>query len=278
MHVPGLHSLFSSFDVELGRFAQTAGLTYSVVRYDDRFAKARIDVAGSRLRGSLTAFVRTPPLEASIDGTMPTPDEFAGQRWLIVGGSRGLGATAAMLLAAGGADLRLTYRLGAADAEQLAARIGASAHRLDVTDPGQPDLAGVLTGDWAPTHLAYFASPPIFDGAPGTYSHRLEERFAAVYLDAFATLLDHLDIGTLRGVLWPSSAAVGAEVPGLAEYATVKRRGEALCEEVAGRYDDLIVSTPRFPRLRTDQTASFLPIDVEDAATTVLRALRTFSG
>lgn len=279
MHVPGLHSLFSSFDVEFGRFRRSAdGLAYSVARYDDRFAKATLDVVGSRLRGSVTAFVRTPPVEASIDGTTPIPDEFAGQRWLVVGGSRGLGATAAMLLADGGADVRLTYRLGAADAEQLAGRIGATAHRLDVTDPGLPELVEVLTGGWAPTHLAYFASPPIFDGAPGTYSDRLEQRFAEVYVDAFAALVESLDIKALRGVLWPSSEAVEIDVPGLAEYATVKRRGEALCEALAERHDHLIVATPRFPRLRTDQTASFLPIDVDDAPTTVLGALRAFSG
>ncbi len=279
MHVPGLHSLLSSFDVDLGRFGEPSdGLTYSVVRYDDRFAKATLDVRASSLRGSVTAFVRSAPVEASIGGTTPLPHEFAGQRWLVVGGSRGLGAIAAMLLAAGGADVRLTYRLGAADAEQLAARIGATAHRLDVTDPGRAALTEVLTGEWAPTHLAYFASPPIFAGAPGTYSERLEQRFTAVYVDAFEALVGHLDPGMLTGVLWPSSEAVEVEVPGLAEYTTVKRRGEAICRSLAERYDALIVSTPRLPRLRTDQTASFLPIDVDDAPTTMLRALRAFSG
>ncbi len=278
MHVPGLHSLFSSFDVEIGPSGSDAtDLAYSVRHYDDRFGKVTIDVSASQISGSVTAFLRAAPIDATISGTSPNDDEFAGQRWLVVGGSRGLGATAAMLLAAGGADVRLTYRLGAVEAQRVAVEIGAQAHRLDVTD-SEPDLTEVLAEQWIPTHLGWFASPPIFDGVHGVYSERLEARFASVYIDAFAGLLERLDIERLSGVLWPSSEAVDDDVPGLAEYATVKRRGEAYCTEFAGRHDHVTVSTPRLPRLRTDQTATFFPVEYDDAPTVVLEALRTFSG
>ncbi len=279
MYVPGLHSLFSSFDVEISTTDDDGegGLRYAVSRFDDRFAKATIDVSSRTLRGALVAFARPLPVDPTIGDARPRPDEFAGQRWLVVGGSRGLGATASMLVAAGGGDVRLTYRIGVDDAELLAASIGAGARRLDVTDPG-PGMAAILTDGWHPTHVAYFASPPIFDGAGGAYSARLEQRFRAIYVDGFRAVLDHLAIDRLDGVLWPSTEAVEHDVPGLAEYATVKREGEALCAALARDHDHLTVAVPRLPRLRTDQTASFLPVDYDDTATTVLEVLRTFSG
>lgn len=277
MHVPGLHSLFSSFDVELHTGHTASGLQYGVQRFDDRFAKATIDVSGPTVSGTVVAFVRPTPVDPTIGTARPRPDEFAGERWLVVGGSRGLGATAAMLVATGGGDVRLTYRIGADDAEQLAAAIGATAHRLDVAAPAS-DMAALLTGGWHPTHLAYFASPPIFDGSAGAYSADLERRFASVYLDGFDAVLAQLSIERLRGVLWPSSEAVADPVPGLAEYATVKRLGEDRCSAVAREHPHLVVATPRLPRLRTDQTASFLPVDYDDAPSTVLAALRAFSG
>ena len=277
MHVPGLHSLFSSFDVELRPDHTASGLWYAVTRFDDRFAKVTIDVAGPSSTGTVVAFVRPEPVDPTLGAARPRPDEFAGQRWLVVGGSRGLGATAAMLVASGGGDVRLTYRIGADDAEHLAASIGSTAHRLDVTSP-HADMAALLTDGWQPTHLAYFASPPIFDGTAGAYSSELERRFTSIYLDGFDAVLEQLPVEHLRGVLWPSSQAVDRAVPGLAEYAVVKRRGEERCAALARAHPDLAVATPRLPRLRTDQTASFLPVDYDDAPTTVLAALRAFSG
>ncbi len=277
MHVPGLHSLFSSFDVELRADDGSNDLRYAVRRFDDRFAKATIEVSGPSLTGTIVAFVRPRPVEPTLGDARPRPDEFAGQRWLVIGGSRGLGATASMLVAAGGGDVRLTYRIGSDDAEQLAASIGATAHAVDVTAP-EPGVASILADGWHPTHLAYFASPPIFDGASGAYSSTLEQRFASIYIDGLEAVLDQLALDRLHGVLWPSSEAVDHDVPGLAEYATVKRRGEERCVALGREHGHLTVATPRLPRLRTDQTASFLPIDYDDAPTTVLRALRAFSG
>lgn len=277
MHLPGLHSLFSSFDIDVRSGDGSDELRYAVRRFDERFAKATIEVEGRTVEGSVIAFVRPRPVEPTIGDTRPRPDEFAGQRWLVVGGSRGLGATTSMLVAAGGGDVRLTYRIGADDADRLAASIGATAHTLDVTDV-EPDLGSIVADGWHPTHLAYFASPPIFDGTNGAYSHRLEQRFRSIYVDGFDAVLERLAVDRLHGVLWPSSEAVDHDVPGLAEYTTVKRQGEERCAELARDHEHLTVATPRLPRLRTDQTSSFLPIEYDDAPSTVLRALRAFSG
>lgn len=64
-----------------------------------------------------------------------------GRTALVTGGSRGIGAAIALRLAAGGADVALTYAHGAARAEEVAARIKESggralALRADMADAG----------------------------------------------------------------------------------------------------------------------------------------------
>ena len=69
-------------------------------------------------------------------------EEFAAQRALIVGGSRGLGEVTAKLLAAGGAEVVITYYHGEQDARRIVAEIvshGANAEYLplNVLEPLQ---------------------------------------------------------------------------------------------------------------------------------------------
>lgn len=277
MRAPGRHSLFSSFDIRIRADSHGGDrLSYATERFDERFSSATIAVTGPTIEGQLRAFLRPRPVESSVGSVRPFPDEFSGQRWLIVGGSRGLGAIAVILLTAGSADVRLTYRTGTDDALAVAAATGASAYPLDVTEAA--GLDALLDDQWHPTHIGFFASPPIFDGVGGTYSDRLEQRFTDVYIGGLGALLTGLDVERLRGLLWPSSEAAAHEVPGLAEYANVKRRGEQLCRDLGERHPDLVVATPRFPRLRTDQSTSFVPVEFGDAPETVLAALRHFSG
>jgi len=54
-----------------------------------------------------------------------TPFDLAGTRALVTGGSRGIGAATALLLAGAGADVAITYRTRIADAEAVVSRIRA---------------------------------------------------------------------------------------------------------------------------------------------------------
>ena len=98
-----------------------------------------------------------------------------------------------------------------------------------------------------------------------------------MYVDAFLAAIDALEslgAGGPAAILWPSSEAVDVEVPGMAEYADAKRSGEAACDALLAPRPWLHVDRPRFPRLRTDQTASFVPVDAEGPVPHVLAALR----
>jgi acyl dehydratase len=272
MHVPGLRSVLSSIDLTIGSGSAEA-LQYRVVKLDWRFSQVVLEVSGGAVTGTLTAFVRPQPVQPSLGDVRPRSGEFAGQRWLVVGGSRGLGATAVLLLDAGGAEVIFTYHQGVADADALAARTtGAGALRLDLEQEAD-EAIGELAA-WRPTHLAYMASPPIFVGAAGTYSNALFERFRAFYVDRFIDVIAALDGAALRGVLWPSSQVIEHPTPGTAEYADAKRVGEQACRDLAAARPHLIVANPRFGRLLTDQTTSYVPVEFGDAPTEVLHALR----
>jgi 3-oxoacyl-[acyl-carrier protein] reductase len=65
----------------------------------------------------------------------PTFASLAGRLALVTGASKGIGLAIAEELARGGAEVVVGYRSGAAEAEELAARIGGRAVRADVSTP-----------------------------------------------------------------------------------------------------------------------------------------------
>jgi hypothetical protein len=121
MVCPGLNSIFHSLDVDLDPKASEQ-LVFQVDRYDPRFRLMIISLHGA-VAGKLKAFGRPPAqAQASTQELLPIvdPDEFAGTRSLVIGGSRGLGELTAKLIAAGGGDVVVTYATGRADADRVA--------------------------------------------------------------------------------------------------------------------------------------------------------------
>ena len=78
----------------------------------------------------------------------------AGRRALVTGGSRGIGAACARLLARSGADVAITYRTRQADAESVASELrglgrDAVAYRVELADRVQvDDTVGRIASDW----------------------------------------------------------------------------------------------------------------------------------
>ena len=75
-----------------------------------------------------------------------SPFALAGRRALVTGGSRGIGAATARLLARLGADVAITYRTRQADAERVAAEVAAlggrsSVHGIELADRAAVDGA-----------------------------------------------------------------------------------------------------------------------------------------
>lgn len=278
MECPGLSSLFSGLKVEFAAGGSDV-LAWQVTTVDRRFRLVCLDVVSPGLIGRVEAFHRPPPqLQPSMAeiAALVGPSEFVGQKALVVGGSRGIGEVAAKILAAGGGEVTVTYASGAEDAARVAAEItagGASCRveRFDVLEAGT--LPEGL-GGWA-TQLYYFATPKIFDRRPTGFDSGAFHRFARVYVDGFATLVQALAAGGRElACLYPSSTALDDRLPQLAEYTSAKAAGEALCGVLESAHPNLAILVERLPRLATDQTLTLDGFPAEAPLAVLLPVLR----
>ncbi len=268
MEVPGLHSMFSKLDMSFGPGSQDGGLRFEVVYHDERFRKVRIGVAGGTLTGTVEAFLRVPPVAQATTAetaAMVTRGEFSAMRALIIGGSRGLGESTAKIVVAGGGEVAISYMLGKADAEELAREIGgwggrATVLRYDVRAEAAEQLAAL---PWAPTHLFYFATGPIFKPQKSLFLPSRFAEFTQFYVRGFYDLcvaaMEPANAVEKMIVFYPSTVFVEERPNGMTEYAMVKAAGEQLCADMNRQMPGLHIVTSRLPRLQTDQTAGVLP-------------------
>jgi len=257
-------------------------LSWHVFRIDDRFRRIELDISGGGIVGRLETFVRVPPTKqpgmaeicASVGG-----DEFAGQRALVIGGSRGLGEITAKIIAAGGGIPVITYSIGQGDASAVAAEISATGRpceilHYDATAPGAPQLAALREG---PTSFYYFAACSIFRRKSALYEPALMEEFVRFFVDGFYELCSALrsrQSGRLVG-FYPSTVAIDAPLRDLTEYCLAKLAGEALCVRLQTYLPEFKVIVQRLPRTQTDQTGTLLPVPSEPALNVMLPIVRT---
>ena len=263
MVCPGLHSMYSSLTVDTcGEPERQDALGFRVIRTDPRFRMVRASVAGGGWIGAVESFARLPPVPQAPSRALlgvVEPGEFAGCLALVVGGSRGLGELSAKLLAAGGAKVIVTYRVGSAEAEAVASDIRAAGGVCDTLayDSSQPAEAQFARLDGSPTHAYYFATPSIYKAQSALFARERLSAFLDVYVDGFYDLARALR--ARRGdvsLFYPSSVFVTERPRGMIEYAMAKAAGETLCAEMNIAWAPMRVTVERLPRLLTDQTAS----------------------
>ena len=215
MACPGLHSLFAGLELNCALDTERNGiLAYAVKKVDARFRSLQIDVLGSGIAGRLDAFARpAPPSQPGMTEILQRvpAKPFAGQRSLIVGGSRGLGEVTAKIVAAGGGRCVITYRDGRREAEQVAAEISAAGGkceilRYDALMPASQQLQHLGAVDCC----YYFATPKIFQRKSALYEPDRLRTFLNFYADGFfdlCTALAHDEPAKLA-MFYPSTVAI----------------------------------------------------------------------
>lgn len=284
MACPGLNSIFSGFSIQRTEpRGERPGVGARTVSFDERARLLQIAVESAQFVGTVSAFERFPPTDASLDDIrrLVDPGEFSGRRALVIGGSRGLGAATAKLLAAGGAKVTITYFQGFADAErvrgELCAAFGPEAcatAQLDIrTAPA--DAIAALAREI--THLYYFATPLIARQRAGAFDDAAFDDFVEVYVRGFHKAVEAI-AGARKGeklsVCYPSSIFVEKRPRQMTEYAMAKAAGEVLCEELMRSFPGLSIIAPRLPRTLTDQTATVPPVETADPVETMLPQIR----
>ena len=284
MICPGLHSLFGGFAIELvDNLRDQDRLGFQVSGTDGRFGMVRMTVFGAGILGSVQAILRSAPIaQASVSAIMNivSPTEFAGSTTLIIGGSRGLGALTAKILAAGGGKVIVTYATGQEDAEALTAEIRSQtandvchALRYDINQEAAAQLRKLKSGV---THLYYFATGKIARQKDSLFRTDLFDEFIQMYVKGFYHICVYLSEYGSRPLtaFYPSTVFVESNPPNMIEYAMAKMAGETLCFNMnrAGGRVHVIVS--RLPPLLTDQTATVLPMERADPLKVMLPVVR----
>lgn len=282
MVCPGLHSIYGSLTAQTCADGNKEDvLDFRVTSVDPRFRLVRMAIAGGGLVGTIDSFARAAPTtQASMNSlrSLVQPTEFAGSIALVVGGSRGIGELTAKLIASGGGRVIITYQVGLVQAENVAREITSAGGlceimAFDVRLPAGPQLAALLV---APTHLYYFATPPIFGGTSSkiyTRSRLLE--FQEFYVDGFWQIVQALrERRTDLSALYPSSIAVEERPRGMTEYAMAKAAAEMLCADMNTGLAPLRIHVKRLPRIATDQTATLVPVETASALDTMLPVVR----
>lgn len=291
MQCPGLNSIYSSCKLrsrETTEPTRATSMAYRVKKTDRRFNLVALSVVGARLEGSIEALFRSVPVEQALPSDLSRtvlPQSFKGHRVLVVGGSRGLGEIAARIAAAGGAEVTITYAAGQADAERVrdaCSRAGghASVQHLDMASAGSDGLPEWMQGAHF-THVYFFASPHIGRNVSGVWDQPLFERFTRVYIEGFARLVEHLTPSREQGrqtrYLYPSTVFLDKSESGFSEYCVAKAAGEALCDQLA-RDRGVLISHPRLPRMRTDQTLGLKDDLVTDPIPVMVSVIGEFQG
>jgi 3-oxoacyl-[acyl-carrier protein] reductase len=155
--------------------------------------------------------------------------DLAGRRALVTGGSRGIGAACARLLAAGGADVAITFRSREVEAEAVAAQVRAlgrrsTALRVELADRANVDTAVQgIAKEWGGIDL-FIGNAGIWLSDEASVRDMPDERWSR-------TMAENVD-----GMFYSTRAALRAMPDGgriVLVASTAGQRGEAMHADYA---------------------------------------------
>ena len=278
MECPGLNSIFSAFNFN---FNLKNVDTYYNVKKVNRFGLINIEINGD-INGSIKAFIRpnqVNQLKFSEIKKFVNKNEFKDQFPLIIGGSRGIGEVTAKILAAGGANVLITYNKGENDAKNIIDDINlnggiAKMIQYDINKDIDNQFKSI---DYKPSDLYYFATPSIVSGKRGVFSIKLYNLYSLFYISTFYQIVNFWKDKKLINYFYPSTVYVDEMPENMLEYSLSKLSGENMCDGLINNNEYIKIYKPRLPRLETDQTVSFVPMENNDTLESMLKWLRKYN-
>lgn len=297
MHLPGKRAIFwrLTLDFHDAELQLEKPFTYeaAVEEFDERYDLLRSTgtlSAGSQpfATAHMWSFVRQDSPQSSlrrIIDLLPESERLKGQRALVIGGSRGLGAAIAQALALQGCSVLLNYQHSTAKAEFIRASLGDRSTRLELVQGNAADIAwclslreSILKRYGGLDLLVCNASPPI---RPLAFEPEKLAQFqdfltqsqglVSAPMSAFLGML-----ADQRGWNIVLSSSFVSELPaGFAHYVTAKCALEGLVTWASAQYPTVRHRIVRPPKLLTDQTNTTLgrqgAMDVEQVAAAIVR-------
>ncbi len=276
MELPGLHGLFTAatLTVLAGDGGSASRIhTLRLRERDERSGRLLIDgilsgSSGTRTAGTLEAFSRRPVPEPDTGLLLPAePAALSGQAFVVVGGSRGLGAALTLALLGRGHVVHALFSTSVGDATSLRRLVGAyderlALHQADARDPqALAALAeelrangGILRG-----LVLSAAPPPLAMGVTAESTAAIAAYVAASVGLVAAPLGSLLPVLADDGdgfVLFCSSSAVAAPPRDWPHYVAAKGAIEGLARWTAATEPGLRTVVARLPKMRTEMTNS----------------------
>ncbi|WP_206326773.1 SDR family NAD(P)-dependent oxidoreductase [Streptomyces sp. S3(2020)] len=291
MEVPGRDALVSGLSVHYDSAEHGDGGEWEVASADSRYGL--IDLAGTlpglgRVEVRALARRAAPPSDVGrLRELVPAGEPGAGRTALVVGGSRGLGASLTQALALAGYTVYLGHRRSTDDAVQVRTGLGDHADRVhllpgDAADPAWAEAARdrILGAHGRLDVLILNAFPPVTALA---LEPETDERAAGYLSDALqlarvplAALLPAL-AATAGHLVAVSTAWVDAPPPGWSHYVTAKLALEGLVRAAAAEHPELACTVVRPGRMPTALSDSVLDTEpalaTEQVAATVVARL-----
>lgn len=275
MHIPGLHSLFLSARINFQINKSESSL--SIQGIDERFNLVKILINGSSLICNCVALFRQKPTSGpsliNLQNKVKS-SEFSGIKALIIGGSRGLGESAAKIIALGGGESVITYSSGYDDCLKISKEISDFGRKCLISKLKIPDDMGLLEKLGKFNQVYYFPTPKIFGKRNDDYDENLYNKFYDIYIKSFEKLVNYFNKQSTKiSIFYPSSVAIDNPMPELLEYVDAKIGGEKLCKEL-NNLNNISILVSRIPRTRTDQTMSFVEVKSENPEDIMLPIIR----
>lgn len=273
MQTPGLHSIYSSLSLTQNPTALDSQNLHYTHKTHPLLSITTLHFT-SPMQGVIKAFIRPQKipnqsfqslLNAHTNTLSSKP--FATQRALVIGAGKGLGNTCAKLLALGGAQVLATTQNFDETHEHI------STLKLDVFKINTQTLKTLH--DFQPTHLYYFATPNIRALAP---NGMLNKKQLFTYLDYYVLVPSRLlnALNSLQAFFQPSSIFVEELPLEFCEYTLAKATLESFARFLEKQ--GLHTTTPRLPKVATNQTLSLIPQKLKSPSDALINELLSFAN
>lgn len=272
MKTPGLHSIYSSLSLSC-LHTEIPSHTLHYTHQTHRLLNLTTLHFIAPMQGVIKAFSRPQKRSnqtfhslLSLHSQALKSQPFKSQKALIIGSSSGLGNACAKLLALGGAKVLATTQNHPFDE----AHHNLNTLNLNALKPTQEALHSLQA--FNPTHLYYFATPPIT-----AHRRKLNQKAFLKFLQYYVFALSRIiqSLPHLKGIFQPSSIFIEELPLDFCEYTLAKATLESY-----GRYlvkKGFYVSMPRLPKIATNQTLSLVPQKLQIPSVALIDELLTFA-
>ena len=278
MQLPGLHSIFVSFKINLDHAVNNQHDFIRIIKADERFNIVDLEVISENISSIIRAIVRPKPIEnLSIQAleTLLEDEEKINKRILVIGGTRGIGNIVVKILSLLGCNLTFTYASGFEEALKLKEDMSKFGKDIDFVKFDINCESSSLLFNCKPEYIFYFPTPKIFVKRTKEFEAELYKKFHFFYVESFKNIFDMSKENNVKGIFYPSSIALEENAKDMIEYVKAKKDGEIICKEL-NRKSTLKILVKRLPRILTDQTATNLNIKSEGPFDIMMPIIREF--